>query len=222
MQYLRVLKPQNHIQRTNRPEMETNNISLHCNPTSKQNGFTYIGLMIAVAIMGISLAAVGQMWHNIQTREKEKQLLYIGNQYRQAIAHYYQESPGAAKKYPASLDELVKDSRYVTTKRYIRKKYKDPITGSEEWGLIPGTNGGIMGVFSLSTDKPLKTGNFRPVDSLFENKTKYAEWTFFAPRTSPTTPQTQTLATGAAQNQNPGIPQTTPQPPSPIFQPQTK
>ncbi|TCV89621.1 type II secretion system protein [Sulfurirhabdus autotrophica] len=195
-------------------------ISTFKKPYVFQRGFTYIGLMIAVAIMGISLAAVGQMWHNIQTREKEKQLLYIGDQYRKAIAHYYQESPGAAKKYPTSLDELVKDSRYVTTKRYIRKKYKDPITGNEEWGVIPGTNGGIMGVYSLSTDEPLKTGDFRPADSLFENKKKYSEWAFFAPRTSPATTQTQTLATGTAPNQNPAIPQTIPQPPSSIIQPQ--
>ena len=191
--------------------MEINKISQHLKLPSSQRGFTYIGLMIAVAIMGISLAAVGEMWHNIQVREKEKQLLFIGHQYRQAIAHYYEETPGAVKKYPTSLDDLVKDSRYVTIKRHLRKRYKDPITGSEEWGLIPGTNGGIMGVYILSTDQPLKTGNFRAEDILFENKSKYAEWTFFAPPKSPTPAQTQTPGAGVAPNQNPLTPQPVPQ-----------
>lgn len=180
--------------------------------------------MIAVAIMGIGLAAAGEMWHNIQVREKEKQLLFIGHQYRQAIAQYYEETPGAVKKYPGSLDELVKDSRFVTIKRHIRKRYKDPITNSEEWGTIPGANGGIMGVYSLSTDQPLKTGNFRAEDILFENKTKYAEWTFFAPPKTPATTQTKPpgpiAGPGVAPNQNPLTPQPVPQPsPFPI-QPQ--
>jgi len=56
-------------------------------------GFTYIGLLIVVAIMGVTLAAIGTFWHIAQQRAKEQQLLFIGNQFSRAISFYYQNSP---------------------------------------------------------------------------------------------------------------------------------
>ena len=48
-------------------------------------GFTYVGLLIAVAVLGVGLAAVGQVWSTAAAREKERELLFVGNQYRAAI-----------------------------------------------------------------------------------------------------------------------------------------
>ena len=44
--------------------------------------------------------------------------------------------------------------------RHLRRLYKEPITGQDEWGLVEAPGGGVMGVYSRSEDEPIKTGNF--------------------------------------------------------------
>jgi type II secretory pathway pseudopilin PulG len=143
-----------------------------------QDGFTYIGVLILMAIMGILAAATADLWRTERKREAETELLFIGNQYRQAIAQYYDQSPGRVRTFPASLQDLLQDPRTPATRRYLRKLFVDPITGGEEWGLVKGPAGEIMGVYSLSEDVPLKKGNFRRVDARLEDKQKYSEWQF--------------------------------------------
>jgi type II secretory pathway pseudopilin PulG len=142
------------------------------------SGFTYLGLLFIVAMMSASLALVGLVWHAAQKREKEKELLFVGNQYRQAIGRYFLATPGNIKQYPHSLDDLLKDARRLNTRRYLRRLYADPITGNSKWGLVKASDGGIMGVYSLSEDEPIKTSNFKGLDKDFENKKSYAEWWF--------------------------------------------
>lgn len=144
----------------------------------RQTGFTYLGLLFAVAILGATLAVTGIVWHTAQKRGKERELLFVGNQFRQAIAAYYTRSPGTVKQYPKSLDELLKDPRQLTTQRYLRRLYLDPITGGAEWGLVKNRDERIMGVYSLSEDEPVKQGNFREADKEFEGKAHYSEWRF--------------------------------------------
>lgn len=151
----------------------------------RQRGFTYLAVLFMIAMMGVMLASVGTMWQTARQRDRERELLFVGSQFRQAIERYYEKTPGPVKKYPASLDELVKDSRFVTTQRHLRRVYRDPMTGEKYWGLVKAPQGGIMGVHSLSQDVPLKTGNFRALDKGFEEKKKYSEWVFFyAPKPS--------------------------------------
>lgn len=144
----------------------------------RESGFTYIGLLVLVGIMGMVLAAAGEIWHTAQKREKERELLFVGNQFRVALNQFYRHTPGQARRYPLRLEELLEDPRYPGMHRYLRKIYLDPMTRSTEWGLIRGPNGEIYGVHSLSEDAPLKKGNFRLVDKNFEGKTKYSEWVF--------------------------------------------
>mgnify|MGYP004707190439 CR=1 FL=1 len=56
-------------------------------------GFTYLAVLLIVALMGIALAATGELWHTVATRQKEAQLLYVGDRYRRAIGRYYQHGP---------------------------------------------------------------------------------------------------------------------------------
>ena len=142
-------------------------------------GFTFLGLLIIVAIMGVGLLAVGEVWHSARQREKEQELLFVGNQFRRAISSYYRHTPAANKQqpYPTSLEDLLKDPRYPSTQRYLRKIYPDPISGSSEWGVVT-KNGGIYGVYSLSEEAPIKQENFRPSEKDFEGKTKYSDWLF--------------------------------------------
>ncbi len=144
----------------------------------RQEGFTYLGLLAFVAIMGVGLLAVGEVWQTAQRREKERELLFIGDQFRRAIGQYYEHPAGGASRYPATLEDLLKDPRYPSTQRYLRKIYRDPIAGSTEWGVIRKPDGGIYGVYSLSEVEPLKHANFSLADKDFEGKAKYADWIF--------------------------------------------
>jgi type II secretory pathway pseudopilin PulG len=141
------------------------------------HGFTYIGLLIAIALMGIALAGTGVVWHLESRRLKERELLFIGEQYRRAIGSYYERSPGV-KKFPRSVDELLRDPRYPDVQRHLRRDYADPITGAREWGLVAGTDGGIAGVYSLSEESPIRQVNFPAALSGFENRKRYSEWQF--------------------------------------------
>jgi type II secretory pathway pseudopilin PulG len=136
-------------------------------------------MLIAVAVIGVGLAATSEIWSQSRQREREQELLFVGDQFRQAIALYYQRTPGAAKQYPAKLEDLLQDKRYLNTQRYLRKPYADPMTGKTEWGLVTAPGGGIMGVYSLSNASPIKRGGFRQRDRTFEGATTYHEWRFF-------------------------------------------
>lgn len=152
--------------------------SLFAGRRGRQGGFTYIGILVAVALMGVALAAVGEVWHVAMKREKEQELLFIGNQFRQAITSYYEHSPPQGKRYPASLEDMLKDQRKTATQRHLRKIYTDPVNGSTEWGLIKGPDGEIFGIYSLSDDEPHKKNDFEPLNRNFEGKMKYSDWVF--------------------------------------------
>jgi type II secretory pathway pseudopilin PulG len=145
----------------------------------KQQGFTYLALLIAVAVSGAVLASVGELASHAQQREKEAELLFVGQEFRQAIAGYYERSPGGAKRYPQKLDDLLEDKRYPTPQRYLRRVYPDPITGKAEWGLVDAPGGGIMGVYSLSEAQPVRSGGFSMADESFADAARYADWRFF-------------------------------------------
>ncbi|WP_034303820.1 type II secretion system protein [Herbaspirillum sp. RV1423] len=142
-----------------------------------EEGFTYLAALFLVAILSASLAGTGVIWSMQQQREKERELLFIGNAFRNAIGTYYQKTPGTIKRYPNSLDDLLKDNRQLVTTRYLRKIYKDPFTGTEKWGLIRAPDGGIMGISSLSANEPIKK-YFEQESADFIGTKKYSDWHF--------------------------------------------
>ncbi len=143
-----------------------------------EHGFTYIALLIFIAVMGVGLAATGEVWYMTMKREKEEELLFAGNQFRDALTMYYYHTVGQVGRYPMSLEDLLKDPRYPGTKRYLRKIYLDPITNSTKWEFVKGPNGEILGVHSASEDEPVKKSNFSFADQNFEGKMKYSDWVF--------------------------------------------
>ena len=127
-------------------------------------GFTYIGLLLAVALFGMASVGAARLLASAERGEREAELLFVGNQFRQAIRSYLQAGP---RQYPASLDDLLLDRRQPTVRRHLRRMFVDPVTGKPEWGLVAAPEGGIMGVHSLSEREPLKRANFEPDDALF-------------------------------------------------------
>lgn len=145
---------------------------------AKISGYTYLSMLAIVVIMTTVLSTAGEVWHVASKREKEQQLLFAGDQFRNAIKSFYQNSPGRSHRYPENLEDLLKDPRYPTTQRHLRKIYPDPISNSTKWGVVKGPAGEILGVYSLSEEEPLKKGNFSVADRSFEGQMKYKDWVF--------------------------------------------
>jgi type II secretory pathway pseudopilin PulG len=164
-----------------------------CDRSAGQKGFTYVWVLFVVALTSIALAGAVQVWRTEVRREKEKQLMFAGEQFRQAIGSYYENSPGLPKRYPDSLEKLLLDKRFPTVKRHLRKIFFDPMTSSSEWGLARQPNAGIIGVYSLSKEIPLKRANFPERYADFAEAKDYRDWKFIYlpgdPAVNP--PQTQ-------------------------------
>jgi type II secretory pathway pseudopilin PulG len=116
---------------------------------TRQRGFTYVWLLVAVAVMAAGLAAIGEVAATAAKREREAELLFVGDEFARAIAEYHASSPGAPQ-YPQKLEELLADNRYPNARRYLRRVYRDPMTGRADWGLVRGPGGGIVAVHSQS------------------------------------------------------------------------
>ncbi len=140
-------------------------------------GFTYTALLAAIVIIGISLGSASKYWQNISLRDKEEELLFRGNQYYRAIERYYLAIPGRMQ-YPQRMDELLKDGRTPLGKRYLRQKYKDPVTGEDFVEIRDPLSNRITGVYSPSKKEPLKQANFPEQFKDFEGKKRYGDWRF--------------------------------------------
>ncbi len=142
------------------------------------DGFSYPAALLMVVVISISLMTAQKQWSTIMKREKENQLLFRAGQISQAIESYYNNSSDGTSKYPKKLEYLLKDNRHLAVKRHIRKLYKDPMTITGNWGLIYDGVGNIKGVFSLSSEEPIKKGGFPEKYKHFTNRKKYSDWKF--------------------------------------------
>ena len=143
-----------------------------------QRGFTYVTVMAVVALLGIGLAAMGPMWSEAAQREMEQDLLRVGTLYAQAIDSYYAVSPGSVKRYPPNLDSLVLDTRFVGTRRHLRRLYADPLQPSRQWGLVRAPDGGVRGVYSLDERRPFARASLTLDAVSLPAVQRYVDWKF--------------------------------------------
>ncbi|MGM9491325.1 type II secretion system protein [Ideonella sp. YS5] len=111
-----------------------------------QRGFTYLGLLLAIALLGIGMVAASEVWVTTARRQRMEQLEWVGQQYVQAIGSYYENSPGQVKTYPTALEDLLEDRRFAFTRRHLRQFYANPFSGVADWELVRAAGGGIRGV----------------------------------------------------------------------------
>ncbi|WP_217351274.1 type II secretion system protein [Azoarcus sp. DN11] len=154
----------------------------------RERGFTYIGVLVLVVMMTLALVGTAQLWSTASLRARERELLWVGSQYAHALRLYYETSPDL-KRFPQRLDDLITDQRSPKPRHHLRRLYADPITRSTDWGLIRSADGGIVGVYSQSTDAPLKRARFPVEWAEFEGVETYAGWQFVADRAFSTTAQ---------------------------------
>jgi len=146
-------------------------------------GFTYIGLLIAVVVLGLALSAVGTVWRTQGQREREQELLFIGRDFRNAIASYYNAAAAGAHQYPQEIDDLLEDKRGPEPRHHLRRYYADPMTGAQDWTIVRVAALGITGIASSAKGEPIKKAGFESGETAFADATCYCDWQFlFLPR----------------------------------------
>lgn len=141
---------------------------------TSERGIVMLTLLIALMLLSIALMGALDVWSLQRKRETEQQLLFVGNQYRIAILRYYR----AGRVLPASIDELLNDSRFPEPLHHLRRAYADPVTGQNDWVYLYQA-GRIAGLHSSSTDAPIKRSRFPRQFEDFEGQQTYAGWQFF-------------------------------------------
>jgi type II secretory pathway pseudopilin PulG len=117
---------------------------------NSSRGYILITLMLFFTLLAISaLAILPQVAQQIK-REREEEMIHRGVQYTRAVQRYYKKFG----RYPTRIEELESSNNL----RFLRKRYKDPITGKDfkllrlgdpalaAMGFGPGFGQGLQGV----------------------------------------------------------------------------
>ncbi len=145
-----------------------------------QRGTILLMVLVSITLLGLMAGIAGSSWQTIMQRANEVDLLWKGNQIRRAIGKYYNTfhaQSAAPKAFPSELDFLIRDPRFLETRRYLRRLYPDPMTG-EDWVIIKDPAGRVMGVRSSSDKMPFKQDGFDEVNKDFADQEKYSGWQF--------------------------------------------
>jgi hypothetical protein len=151
-------------------------------------GLVLIALLVFVFLASFAAMVAAESWTLALQREREAELLFIGDQYRRALESYWKMSPGPVKTLPTSVGQLLLDDRFPQPVMHLRRAYVDPMAG-EDFRLIK-TGNVIVGVHSRSKDIPVKQANFPERYAQFESAGSYQQWRFIftPPRTGPPRP----------------------------------
>lgn len=144
----------------------------------RQRGFTYIGLLIVVAIVAAGATASLGAGASLQQREIEAELLAIGLEFRNALDSYADATPVGQPAAPKELAELLRDPRYPGVRRHLRRLYPDPLTGRNDWGVVRSPDGRIVGIHSLATTATIRRAGFPPGLEGFDKAMRHDEWVF--------------------------------------------
>ena len=167
-------------------------------------GYAMAALLVGMSVMAVLMSALLPMWTTLTKREKEAELVFRGNQYARAIGLFQRKF---ANTPPPTVDILVEQ-------RFLRKKYKDPITNDDfqllyaNQAMVPGTQQGTQGTqTSTGTQRApggqliqqafgntgaTAAGGIIGVTSkskdtslrVFNGRTRYNEWAFVHVQTS--------------------------------------
>jgi len=121
----------------------------------KMRGFTYIWLMIFIAVMCVNIAVVAPVWRTIIKRDKEEELHTRLESIRNGIKEYKSKY----NKFPTDISELV-------VLKCLRKPFSDPMTGKLNWTLSGDL--GFSDIHSSSEKESMK--------STGEKKDYYSAW----------------------------------------------
>jgi type II secretory pathway pseudopilin PulG len=95
---------------------------------SAEGGFVLLTLLFFAAAVAFMLVLALPRTAMQSQRVREETLIYRGEQYKRAVQLYFRKY----QKYPESLDDLEESDGI----RFLRRRYKDPLTGEDEWRLV--------------------------------------------------------------------------------------
>jgi hypothetical protein len=96
--------------------------------TRHDSGFALLLVFAMAAVIAITLYMEMPRAAFEAQREKEQLLIERGEQYVRGIQLFVTEF----KRYPQTIDELEK----TNNKRFLRRRYVDPMTGKDDWKLL--------------------------------------------------------------------------------------
>ena len=116
-------------------------------PRNPEGGYALLAILLGAVMLSILLVKALPREAMSAQRIREERLIDRGEEYARAIELYFREH----QKYPQELDDL-EDTNGV---RYLRKRYKDPMTGEDEWRLIHiGADGRFKDSLVYDTEDP--------------------------------------------------------------------
>ena len=96
-------------------------------PSPGASGFTLVGIVVAIAILTILIAAIGPSVSALMQRDKEAELIFRGRQYARSIL-LFQRKFG---RLPTSLKELAASRPHT-----LRRLWKEPMCNCDDWHVI--------------------------------------------------------------------------------------
>src|ERR1700735_664635 len=117
----------------------------------REDGYILLTLLLIVALMSIVALTVAVPIKFDLQRDREQEMIHRGVQYSRAIRTYYKKFG----RYPTRLEDLDNTNNL----RYLRKHYKDPLTGQDfkllHYGEPGVTVGGAIGGGSIPGANPI-------------------------------------------------------------------
>jgi type II secretory pathway pseudopilin PulG len=92
-------------------------------------GYAMAALLVAMGIIAVVLSTTLPVFSTMARRERETELVFRGQQYARAVSLFQRKYGNAL---PPNLDVLLNE-------RFLRKQYKDPITGDDFQLVGPGS-----------------------------------------------------------------------------------
>ena len=99
-------------------------------PPASEAGYLLLGAVVMVALVLISLAVAAPVIARDIRRDKEVESMHRAEQYMRAIRMFQRTC--RCQAYPPTMDALEKNN----TRRFLRQRYIDPLTGKSDWRLI--------------------------------------------------------------------------------------
>jgi len=108
------------------------------NQRNSERGYILLTLMLVLAMLAIAAVAIAPSLTFQVQRDREEELIHRGVQYSRAVRHYFKKFG----RYPTRIEDLENTNNI----RFLRKRYKDPITGKDfkllHFGEVQMTMGG--------------------------------------------------------------------------------
>jgi hypothetical protein len=144
-------------------------------------GYALLTALFAICIFAVLAMRARTMWETEIQRDMEEELIFRARQYVTALDFYMQKNANVP---PQKLDVLYE-------KKFLRKRFKDPITNSEKWNVVMRAGAAdkgqmwivpedslsqfigqaaLIGVSSTSCEEGFKE---------YRKKKKYCEWAFY-------------------------------------------